>query len=414
LGHAEKVWKCLVHSTDPSTRGYIVNWLRPLGADPRILASKLSSMGSNAVEEPGGDRSRMEAILFDPDTSERRALILALGQYDLDAFSPGVREPLAATLLQAYRDDPDAGIHGAAEWTLRRLGEPKSLAAIALPSFDNRGNRRWYANPQGQTMALIEGPVLFSMGSPESERERYQDDDDETPHGTRINRRFAIATKEVTVEQYERFPETPGTHQLPIVGPNPDPGGPKNGPAWYCAAAYCNWLSRQEGLEECYAPNANGEYSDGMTCVEGFLERSGYRLPTEAEWEYACRAGALTSRYYGGSVALLERYAWYLGDSRERAQPCGQLQPNDLGLFDMLGNIYEWCQDMYGTYPKSEDVMIDNNLKSYSSIKDRDHRLLRGGAFTSIAAYVRAAYRLGYAPAGRNPNFGFRPARTYR
>jgi formylglycine-generating enzyme required for sulfatase activity len=414
LGLAGKVWKCLAHSTDPSTRGYIVNWLRPLGADPRALAKKLSSMGSTAVEEPVGDRSRMEAILFHPETSVRRALILALGQYDLDAFSPEVREPLAATLLQAYRDDPDAGIHGAAEWTLRRWGETGSLAAIALPNFDNRGDRRWYANPQGQTMALIEGPVLFSMGSPESDRERDQDDDDETPHGTRINRRFAIATKEVSVQQYQRFQESPRTHQLPSVRSNPDPGGPKDGPAWYYAAAYCNWLSRQEGLQECYAPNAKGEYAEGMTCVEGFLERSGYRLPTEAEWEYACRAGALTSRYYGGSAALLERYAWYLGHSLERAQHCGQLQPNDLGLFDMLGNVYEWCQDKYEIYPKSDHNMTDNDIKSYSSIIDIDYRLLRGGAFTSVAAYVRAAYRLGYAPAGRNPNFGFRPARTYR
>jgi formylglycine-generating enzyme required for sulfatase activity len=414
LGQVEKVWKCLVHSTDPSTRGYIVNWLRPLGADPGALARKLFSMESTAVEEPGGDRSRMEAILFHSETSVRRALILALGQYDLDAFSPGEREPLGATLVQAYRDDPDAGIHGAAEWTLRRWGEAGSLAAIVLPNFDNRGNRRWYANSQGQTMALIEGPVQFSMGSPESDPERSQDDDDETPHGTRINRRFAIATKEVTVEQYQRSQETPRTHKLPIARPNPDPGGPKSAPAWYYAAAYCNWLSRQEGLQECYAPNARGEYAEEMTCVEGFLERSGYRLPTEAEWEYACRAGALTSRYYGGSVALLKKYAWYVEDSRERAQPCGQLQPNDLGLFDMLGNLYEWCQDKYGAYPKSEHVIIDDNVKPYSLIINGDHRSLRGGAFTSVAAYVRAAYRLEYAPAGRNPNFGFRPARTHR
>ena len=128
------------------------------------------------------------------------------------------------------------------------------------------------------------------------------------------------------------------------------------GPAWYDAAAYCNWLSRQEGLEECYAPNSRRGVCGGMKCLDGFLDRSGYRLPTEAEWEYACRAGAVTSRYYGGSVALLKDYAWYDQNSGTRAWPCGQLQPNDLGLFDMLGNVYEWCQDQYEDYRQERKI----------------------------------------------------------
>ena len=84
-----------------------------------------------------------------------------------------------------------------------------------------------------------------------------------------------------------------------------------------------------------------------MKIVPDALERPGYRLPTEAEWEYACRAGAVTSRYYGRSVELLGKYAWYLQNSQDRAWPCGQLLPNELGLFDMLGNVYEWCQEQY-------------------------------------------------------------------
>ena len=82
-----------------------------------------------------------------------------------------------------------------------------------------------------------------------------------------------------------------------------------------------------------------------MTIPADVLKRTGYRLPTEAEWEYACRAGTVTSRYYGVSVELLGKYAWYQANSQDHAWPGGSLLPNDLGLFDMLGNVFEWVQD---------------------------------------------------------------------
>ena len=95
----------------------------------------------------------------------------------------------------------------------------------------------------------------------------------------------------------------------------------------------------------CYLPNEAGAYAEGMTIPADVLERTGYRLPTEAEWEYACRAGTVTSRYYGLSIDLLDAYARYQANSKEHAWSCGSLLPNDLGLFDMLGNVFEWCQD---------------------------------------------------------------------
>ena len=131
----------------------------------------------------------MDAILFHPETSKRRALILALGRYNLDGLSPGEREPLVEQLLELYRNDPDAGIHGAAEWTLRRWKHDEKLAAIdvELKKLKDRGNRRWYVNSEGQTLAVIEGPIEFAMGSPSLSR-----------IGTRWRRRTANRSTDVS------------------------------------------------------------------------------------------------------------------------------------------------------------------------------------------------------------------------
>ena len=144
---------------------------------------------------------------------------------------------------------------------------------------------------------------------------------------------------------------------------------------WYAAAAYCNWLSEQEGLPKdqwCYLRNQAGLYAEGMTIPADVLERTGYRLPTEAEWEYACRAGTMTSRYYGLSIALLDVYARYQANCHDHACPGGSLLPNDLGLFDMLGNVSEWCQDRLDGYQRAKDGFVTDHItvqRIYKSTK---------------------------------------------
>ena len=265
-------------------------------------------------------------------------------------------------------------------------------------------------------MTVIREPAPFQMGTPISDPQDINKN--EYPHRVKIPRSFAIATKEITVAQFRRFlddnPKVKHTYQIPK---SPVPDGPILEVTWFQAAQFCNWLSKREGIPKeqwCYPDRDEFDYN--MILPKDYLHRLGYRLPTEAEWEYAARAGAATSRFYGTSEEMLKEYAWYSKTSNTRTFPVGQLKPNDLGIFDIYGNAMEWCQDEGGYYPipRTEDhVWIDQEVKADAlKVTETQPRVLRGGSFFYLARSVRSAFRDYYRPDAGIMYVGLRPART--
>jgi formylglycine-generating enzyme required for sulfatase activity len=395
LGQAQRVWPLLQHRPDPRMRSYLIHRLSPLGADPQTLIRQVQAT--------------------EVEVSIRRALLLCLGTFEEQQLPEAERAALVPALLRFYRDDPDPGLHAAAHWLLRRWKQEPEMQKIdaALQTGRVEGQRRWYINKQGQTFAVITADE-FVMGSPRTAAERWEwfpGGKDEMPHRRQIGRTFALATTEVTVAQFPRFFREEDFYK--VLSPSGE--HPINTVPWFRAAEYCNWLSKEEGFAEaewCYEPHPQNGYGYGMRLRPDFLARRGYRLPTEAEWEYACRAGAVTARPYGETAELLGQYAWYTKNSHDKSMlPVGSLEPNDLGLFDMLGNAVEWVHDAYYEY---EYCQYGNPIKDmiYSTDIRGRGRVLRGGAYADLPEYVRSAYRLGAAPGGHNGAVGFRPART--
>ncbi len=408
LGDEGRVWPLLREAPDPTRRNYLVTRFAPLAVGADQVVQRLEAAGA----------------------AERRALVLALGGYGPEQLPAGLRERLVPRLLAWYRDDPDPGVHGAIDWLVRHGREgpaPRPLdwgQADALRRIDEGlkgqppGTRRWYVSRTGQTLAVFPGPVTFRMGAPAGEAGTNAL---ELAHERRIRHGFALETKAVTLGQWRRFlkahPEVQHVY-LPQLAPEED--CPAIGVTWYEAAQYCRWLSEQEGVPEaqmCFPPIAEIEkFKQAGKAVKmpaGYLSRTGYRLPTEAEWEYACRAGTRTTRPCGEGEELLPLYAWYQPQARDRTWPVGQKRPNDFGLFDMLGNTVTWCQDRGWAYRPGEGGKPAEDEDDTRAEKEEELCMTRGGTFNQLAFKLRSAARGGDRPWSRNDGTGLRVARTW-
>jgi formylglycine-generating enzyme required for sulfatase activity len=148
-----------------------------------------------------------------------------------------------------------------------------------------------------------------------------------------------------------------------------------------------------------------------MKLAPNAVDLRGYRLPTEAEWEYACRSGASTSWFFSDTAEYLDRFAVSAANSSGQVAAVGLFKPNDFGLFDMLGNAAEWCHDRYYLDPRVTARSASG--ASPLTIVDNEQRVVRGGCFEDISTRLRSAARGMYGPGAQTSTIGFRVARSY-
>jgi eukaryotic-like serine/threonine-protein kinase len=403
LGEPESLWPLLRHRADPRVRSFLIERLAALPLSPRMLLDRV--------------------LVRDIDPIERQALLLAWAEMRHPSVAAPVKTAVIARARALYLGDPHPGVHSAAELLLRRWGGPDFMGPCDLAlrkQAPPSGDLRWELGPNGHTLVVLPAPLQFRMGAPRHEKDHYHDP---IVHYRKIERSIAVATKEVTVEQFQSF--NSGHRNEPRYGDDPERAAIHI--SWFAAAAYCNWLSAQAGLARdqwCYPEPVQS----GLTISEESVTRTGFRLPTEVEWEYLCRAGTETSRPYGESIELLPRYAWTWLNSGNRTMPPGLLLPNEFGLFDVLGNTWEWCQDgTLGHYRQGESGLALYPIATKESpapdivrteivdSKDRAHetwRVLRGGAYSYAPDRARSAFR-DWQPSGDSREYlGFRVVRT--
>lgn len=280
-----------------------------------------------------------QQVIVENDPGVLAALLQILGGLDADRLmhSSATKSRVAGLYMQ----HPDSGVHSSAKWCLTQWNDLATLGSLTKGATGEAkagpvAPQQWLVTPSGDLMLKIPGKQSGAIGHD-----------------------FLISAHEVTIDQFREF--TPGRYFSVEYGPAGD--CPANIIKWKDAVAYCNWLSDREGFTAFYPsdPDQLATWQPSPADLNG----PGYRLPQEAEWEFAARGGTQTDRPFGIDQEILIRYDWclsnrgaYTAKHRDelrklyadqitvRSKPVGQLLPNEYGLFDVLGNVAEWCNDL--------------------------------------------------------------------
>ena len=262
--------------------------------------------------------------------------------------------------------------------------EEAASAAVATVRKHMTPDQLALGNPIDNSIGMLLVPIPageFQMGSPDSDRLAFGRE--KPRHLVKVTKVFYLSAYEVTQQQYEKMMGDRPWQGKRFVQKGPD--YPATDVSWNDAVEFCRKLSEREGVE--------------------------YHLPTEAQWEYACRAGTTTVYSFGDNAARLKQYAWFeknAWDPGEKfAHRVGQKLPNAWGLYDMHGNVWEWCRDWYAPYG-AEKVRVNPTGPAQGSC-----RVLRGGSFDGHALGARSASRIDFNPVDGNFGLGFRVARMY-
>ena len=348
------------------------------------------------------------------DSVLRSGICLGIGSTPPDRLDMQTKLAWQNIFLDWHENGDDAGTHSATGWILRTWH-------VALPEFIYSAapiaDRNWHVNGTGITMLKIpRGSFVRKDDSIRDSTSRQQDREMKPILQTvTLTRPFLISDREVSVGLFQQMMDDPnfpvGAKPVDFPGADadnsPTPDHPVQRTNWNDAAQFCNWLSYKEGLMPCYERTGkvwqipSGKFEEWRLIPGG----DGYRLPTEAEWEYACRADTDTDFVSGNDERLLWQYAVFAAN---RPMICGSKLPNGWGLFDAHGNVREWCQDWYALYGDESAVVDPLGPARHSQL----HRILRGHAYSAAPAALRSAYRDRHAHTVRDRTTGFRVART--